>query len=552
MRNRVYIILLTIFFSLNLFAKTTIEQLYEKKLKFTQSGEPLILIGVGEAQSEIQLTLLEELFIQSKSKKVVKLEKNSDITIKYLVKTKGERKLWLIIDSYPYYSDIELSKYEEYVKNFKKDNKNLILKDIIVGNLSVIEGNVIDIRKKLLLFGPFEDDKTIQSIKQTLYVKNKIKTEIYAEVKSYPSGKISLYSEDKHIATFNNIFEIDGKSVKLNKIDYGFGKPAIHNPIFDGKLYFSINFNEGVSITNEIPIETLLRGVVPAEIFASAPMDALKAQTVAARTDILSKIGTRHFSDPYYICGTVHCQVYKGVPIYHKRSDKAIEDSFGEIMMDNDGIIDAYYSANSGGHTENNENVWLSRSRISLRGRDDFIDWANSGKFMIGITEGNVKDFIDNPPETYASVPSFAKKGSFRWRKSYTLEEIQKFIDSYIKINHIESKCVWKDFKPQGRGVSGRVMALKTICKNNKDSFTVYGELEIRAFLGYLKSALFYIEKSDDKIDFVGGGWGHGVGMCQHGSIGMAEKGKTYIDILKHYYTGVDIIKLYKKDKIKK
>ncbi len=548
MVNKIYI-LISIFLTFNLFAKITIKELYGKKLKFTQSGEPLILIGVGETQSELQLTLLEELFIQSKSKKMIKLEKNSEITLKYSIKSKGERKLWLIIDSFPYYSDIELSKYDKYVKNLKKENSNLTLKDVIVGNLSVIDGNVIDIRKKLLLLGPFSDDKAIQKIKQTLYVKDKIKTEIYAEIKSHPSGKISLYFENKLIATFNDIFEIDGKSVKLNKIDYGFGKPAFHNPIFDGKIYFSVNFTDGVSITNEITVETLLRGVVPAEIFASAPMDALKAQTVAARTDILSKIGTRHFSDPYYICGSVHCQVYKGVTIYHKRSDKAIEETFGEIMMDNDGIIDAYYSANSGGHTENNENVWLSRSRVSLRGRDDFIDWANSGKFMIGITEKNVKDFIDNPPETYSSLPSFAKKGSYRWRKSFNFEEIQTFIKLYISLNNIESKCVWKDFKTQGRGVSGRVMALKVICKDKKDDFTIYGELEIRRFLGFLKSSLFYIEKSSDKVDFVGGGWGHGVGMCQHGSIGMAEKEKSYIDILKHYYTGVDIIKLYKKDK---
>lgn len=533
--------------------ETTIEKLYDKNLYFSKYNEPIILIGIGEEESEVNLKALKDFKI-----KETEIKKGDSLKVKFKAKSKGKHNNWLILDKFPYEGEIKFKDYDKFIKSYK--TKSTQIKTITVGNLSVISGNVIDIRKKLVVFGPINDEKKLEELKLKLYLQLKLKTEVYSELESYPSGEIFVYHNDKEIDSGQNVYKMLGEDIQFININYGYESKIKHTINFEGNIYFSINFNGKISITNEVEIEILLKGIVPSEIYASAHLEALKAQTIAARTDILSKIGSRHFLDPYYICSNVHCQAYKGKMNEHERTNQAIKETQGEVLIDNEGIIDAFYSANSGGHTENNENVWLSRASISLRGRDDFIDWENSGKFIVGINEKNIKDFIDNPPKTYSAVSSFSKPSVFRWKQNYTKKDIQKFTDKYIEKYNLSKKCKFKDLIHKGRGISGRIVALQIVCVNKSDNLTIYGELEIRKYLGFLKSSMFYMNKKYNKkkeiesIEFVGGGWGHGVGMCQTGAIGMAESEKDYTYILKHYYTGANLLKLFiiNKDEIPK
>jgi SpoIID/LytB domain protein len=538
------IILLIIPISLLANNSKNINDLYKKSLTFNKQNIPIIKIGITETKKNIRAKALKNFKI---NKTIVK--KNDEIKISYEIKNKGVYSLWLILDKYPEAIPPNLKLYQKYIDQLK-DVKNKKLETVNIGNLSVINGNIIDIRKKLVIYGPFKDNVEAQKIKEKLYIDLRLKTEFYAKITKFPSSKILIKYNNKIIKRYDNILEIDANLLELINLDWGFIKKKEISLQARGKLIFTVNLNEELAVVNKIDIETLLKGIVPAEIFASAPEEALKAQAVAARSDILAKIGTRHFVDPYDICGNQHCQVYKGKTIENKKTNKAIIDTKGMVLTDKEGIIDAYYSANSGGYTENNENVWLARSRISLRGRDDFIDWENSGIFMVGITKGNLKSFIDSPPETYSQKSSYSRKGVFRWKTTYTTDKINDFIKEYLDSYKINKKCLLKDLKPNGRGVSGRLMALKVICEIPKNNFTVYGELQIRRFLGSLKSAMFYMNKTYEnkklsKIEFVGGGWGHGVGMCQTGAIGMAEYKKSFEDILTHYYTNSKLKKLY-------
>ena len=540
-----YIILILIYSSLIANTNNLVENLYKKTLKFNKNNIPVINIGITETNKIIKAKILKNFKINN-----TELLKNENIEIEYKIKNKGVYSLWLIFDKYPYSVLPDLALYQKYI-NQLKNIKNKKLEVVNIGNLSVINGNTIDIRKQLIIYGPFKNEVEAQKIKQKLYIDLRLKTEFYAKISKYPRSEISIKYNNEIIAKYNNLFKIDANLLELIDLDWGFIKKKKITLQARGELIFTVNLNKELAVINKIDIETLLKGIVPAEIFASAPKEALKAQAVAARSDILAKIGTRHFVDPYDICGNQHCQVYKGKTIENKKTNIAIKNTKGMVLTDKEGIIDAYYSANSGGFTENNENVWLARSRISLRGRDDFIDWENSGIFMIGITKNNLKKFIDSPPKTYSQKSSYSRKGVFRWKKTYNIDKLNNFIKKYLKKYKINKKCLLKDLKPNGRGVSGRLMALKVICQNEKSNFTVYGELQIRRFLGSLKSAMFYMNKSyNDKkeltqIEFVGGGWGHGVGMCQTGAIGMAEYKKDFKEILTHYYTNSILKKLY-------
>ena len=100
-----------------------------------------------------------------------------------------------------------------------------------------------------------------------------------------------------------------------------------------------------------------------------------------------------------------------------------------------------------------------------------------------------------------------------------------------------------KNLVAKTRGVSGRIEVLTL--KGDKASVDVSGDVHIRRLLGGLKSTLFKIEQGKGSFTFHGAGFGHGVGMCQMGAIGMADAGKTHIDILKHYYRGTHLHRLY-------
>src|SRR5690606_22590564 len=97
----------------------------------------------------------------------------------------------------------------------------------------------------------------------------------------------------------------------------------------------------------------LLAGLVPAEIFPSAPATALAVQAIAARTDLVHKLGTRHLADPFLLCGSQHCQVYAGAGREDRRTDAAVAATRGKILVrPGGGLVDVRYSADCGGHGE--------------------------------------------------------------------------------------------------------------------------------------------------------------------------------------------------------
>jgi stage II sporulation protein D len=125
----------------------------------------------------------------------------------------------------------------------------------------------------------------------------------------------------------------------------------------------------------------------------------------------------------------------------------------------------------------------------------------------------------------------------YYWEQSFTADEMNRQVNSYIKVGKI------KDIIQLETGVSGRVTKLKIT--GSQGSAELKG-LEIRRVLG-IKENLFYMEKMNNSAGevayyfFFGKGWGHGVGMCQVGAYGMALRGAKYDEILKHYYTGIEL-----------
>lgn len=278
-------------------------------------------------------------------------------------------------------------------------------------------------------------------------------------------------------------------------------------------LFGEVNFNSGGTLAgiNELPLEEYLYGVVPREL---PPV-------------------------PY---GAEH-------PI----STEAVQGTTGVIATYDGKLITTVYNSTSGGFSANNEDVWNSEPVPYPRGVPD----AERGKSLQHVPTLEVFKNHSNP--TYFRAE---KEGDFesdwsryhRWTFEWTSDEMSTVLSDYyntdvgdvLEINVLD------------RSGSGRVLNIEFVTENG--SFYEKKD-QIRWALKYfnsdgtqsvLRSTLFYIEpvidrKSKEVTGFktYGGGWGHGVGLSQTGAVGMAEKGYTFEEILKHFYQGIELEKRY-------
>ncbi len=324
--------------------------------------------------------------------------------------------------------------------------------------------------------------------------------------------------------------------------------------LFRGMLELRIDRNNRLSAINIVDTEEYLRGVVPAEMPHGFPAAALQAQAIAARSEVLKKVERRaHENDGFDICATVHCQVYGGVSSEQAGTDRAVNQTRGQVLKSGGRIIDAVYSAVCGGHTENNENIWSGEAESFLRGR---FDGNGAADLLRGRLQENTvaKKWISNNTPVFCNTTGtdtpqelhYMRK-YFRWQIAVTTQALQRSIRSATGKN----VGVVRTILPLQRGVSGRIIRLQII--GSAGSFEIDHELTIRQALhdSTLYSSCFTIETQKnekgmpDRFIFHGAGWGHGVGMCQAGAARMALAGKTTAEILAFYYRNAVVEKIY-------
>jgi SpoIID/LytB domain protein len=167
----------------------------------------------------------------------------------------------------------------------------------------------------------------------------------------------------------------------------------------------------------------------------------------------------------------------------------------------------------------------------TLRGHRDGPGGAN------GIAEAQLGAFLSQPPPSWCGQARVGGAGErFRWTVTRTRAELAALLAAH-GVGDV------KAIEVLDRGVSGRARAVRIV--GSAKAAVVRGELRIRQTFGGLRSSMFLVDVKDGAATFRGGGFGHGVGLCQMGAIGMAEAGKTYREILEHYYLGAVLRKLW-------
>lgn len=323
---------------------------------------------------------------------------------------------------------------------------------------------------------------------------------IIADGKEFINEKgnvVTFYISNGKIAFANNIYE----NISLEKID----PQGIFSVSKDGKTYgrYRGNFelkivNGNIMPINRVYAEEYLYSVVPSEIGNNFPDEAIKAQAVAARTYLYFNLGGAKYSYCDML-DNISSQMYLGYDREVAKINKLVNETFNEILVYNGKVIQAFFHSTSGGKTASNENVWPSGKPIPyLRSVDD------------------------------------SENGTISPRHSWILELTK---NEFNKLAGFDVDKI--DIVEVGEG---RVKYLELVGKIKKK---ITGE-ELRRIIGVTKlnSTMFTLSETEDKYIFTGNGFGHGLGMPQYSAYTMAEKGKSYIDILTYYYTGVKLTKV--------
>ena len=263
----------------------------------------------------------------------------------------------------------------------------------------------------------------------------------------------------------------------------------------------------GLTAVNIVPVDGYLRSVVPEEMPVDWPAEAIKAQSVAARSFALASRG-RHASEGYDLCTTTHCQLYTGTTAEKSASNAAIKATRGEVLTYGGKPIEALFHTDSGGMTENSEDVWGSH-----------VPYLRAAK--------------DTPAKTMPWTKAISRADLERKlaAKGHDIGKVRSLVLSPLAIGR----------SAKDRTASGRVKTMTV--KGTKGTATLSGTTW-RSLLG-LKSTLFDAKLAKDMVTFTGYGSGHGLGISQWGAERMAAKGASYAEILHHYYIGTTLQQMY-------
>ncbi len=366
----------------------------------------------------------------------------------------------------------------------------------------------------------------------------------------------------------------EGSIFELSNVTIGnrFHWERKEDQTYRGDLILQLREDGTICAMNEISLENYLKTVISSEMNAKAPIEFLKAHAILSRSWLLAGLDRkkakkasagkniqeegefirwydREDHDLFDVCSDDHCQRYHGITrVVSERAEEAVRKTRGMVMTYRDEICDTRYSKACGGITENFETAWNDKRVPYLKSISD----ASTFHHPIG-TEKEAAAWILSQPDAYCNtkdahllesiLPDVDRdtKNFFRWKVEYSRKEFEEILQKKTGLDF----GTLTEIVPLSRGPSGRISRLRIV--GSKKSMVVGKELEIRRWLSHthLYSSAFIVRLEADHFVFHGAGWGHGVGLCQIGAAVMATQGFSAEKILKHYFSGVEIGKLY-------
>jgi len=388
----------------------------------------------------------------------------------------------------------------------------------------------------------------------------------------------SLKSE-LSITTEKDLLIVDGRKLPEIHLQHRVASDDIHrlitlDPVIAGRGFhwekhiavtvagdLIIRNHQGILVViNELPVEDYLMSVATSEMGADCPSALIEAQTIVARSWLLAAVEQKHRALGMDVCNDDCCQRYQGAAQITAHSRRGVAATRGQLLVVDGEICDARYSKSCGGMTERFEHIWPGPAQSCFK---VFSDTPPENKVTMDLSSDRAfESWLTHPPHSYCS-PAFIpetklthylghvdEQGSyFRWVVKYSQTDITNLLNTKLNLNATQ---VLK-LSPENRGGSGRLNRL-TIHYKTGDQIrtqTLMSEYEIRRVLhqGFLYSSAFLVETGSetppDSFTLKGAGWGHGVGLCQIGALGMALAGLDARTIVEHYYPGAQLTTKY-------
>ncbi len=257
-----------------------------------------------------------------------------------------------------------------------------------------------------------------------------------------------------------------------------------------------------IQVVNVLKMNEYLYGVLPSEIMPGWPIEALKAQAVAARTYAYYHI-MKNNSTYYDLDASTNFQVYRGMVSETDTTNKAVDSTSGIIMVYNSIPILAYFHSTCGGRTADDRFVW-------------------KGEDLPYLTSVNCS-YCKNSPV-------------YSWQVNISLDEIyEALLKKYKTVGQIQAITLGRE---DNRVSNIKIEHANGIIRMTGNDFRMMFEAK------KIKSLYFEAKQTRNGLILNGHGWGHGVGMCQWGAKEMAEQGKNFYDILRFYYRGISVVSI--------
>ncbi|HPD16027.1 MAG TPA: SpoIID/LytB domain-containing protein [Planctomycetota bacterium] len=259
-------------------------------------------------------------------------------------------------------------------------------------------------------------------------------------------------------------------------------------------------------LLNVLPVEDYLYGVLAGETFPAWPAATLEAQAIIARSYALWRMAERR-EGRFDLYATVMDQNYLGMEKEDPRLVAAVDRTAGLALLYQMRLFRCYYHSTCGGHTS------------------------------------AVQDVFPEPPLLpLSAVPCQYCKDSkhFAWKRTFTKAEIASALaEKGYSVPRLASLAV------ASRTPSGRAKELSLGLPGDRRVTMLASDFRLAVGPGKLPSVWFEVRDLGASLEFTGHGFGHGVGLCQWGAKGMADAGFGAAEILRHYYPGAQLQRLY-------
>lgn len=530
-----------------------LEELYGTRVRF-KKREPVVLVGLMDAQEEITVGgdgPLRLVFDDGDMPRTLYADEGSRFRFRTLEVKPAVVRYVVVVASEPSTKPDTLS---ARVSAWAARGRPARI--VETGAILGMSGTLLDTRSRRLVIGPFaeraEADDFVASVsKEGL-------SELFVDelLERAPSGFVGIHDAAGRLLhkAKGSVFVsgLDGDKLRVFEVEFarGYRWHGRETREFWGDVYVALDRAGKLAAVNSVASEKLLRGLVPKELFADAPLEALKAQAVTARGEIFGKLAHRHFAEPFHVCSEQHCQVYAGAGGEAPRPTEAVDATRGRVAIRPRAtpdtpleLVESYYSSSCGGYSETNDTVWGTSASPSLRARLDEIGTDPAlDRFRSAMDDNILRSFLDSFPPVACARSKFLNAKKLRWKETFEGESLSA-IAAKLGVGELT------DVSILGRGPGHRIKGVRIVGRDKQ--VDVLRELPVRQLFNNLNSGLFVLDVEKDakgavvRVTFTGGGWGHGVGMCQQGAIARAQAGQGYEAILAHYYGGAELQRIY-------